>query len=222
MSSHKQTLVVIGNGMVGQHFLAGLMNSAVKDSFQVVTFCEEPRPAYDRVHLSEFFTGKTADDLSLVETGFFEDNGIILHLGDKAVEIDRASKTVVSEKGVEVRYDKVVLATGSYPFVPPVPGHARERCLVYRTIEDLEAIRAAAAQSKVGTVIGGGLLGLEAAKALRDQGLETHVVEFAPRLMAVQLDDGGGAMLKLKIENLGVKVHLNKNTTLIDDGEQCF
>ena len=218
----KQSLVVIGNGMVGQYFLANLMENGGKDQFQIVTFCEETRTAYDRVHLSEFFTGKTAEELSLAPEGFFADNDIRILLGDKAVTIDRKLKQVISAKGVVVNYDKLVLATGSYPFVPPVPGHERPQCLVYRTLEDLEAIQAAAASSKIGAVIGGGLLGLEAAKALRDLGLETHVVEFAPRLMAVQLDDGGGAMLKRKIEDLGVKVHLNKNTTLIDKGEQCY
>ena len=220
--NNKQKLVVIGNGMVGQYFLTNLVESGCKDHFQIVTFCEEPRAAYDRVHLSEFFSGKTAEDLSLVADNFFDENNIRILLGDKAVSIDRQLKLVTSAKGVVINYDKLVLATGSYPFVPPVPGHERRQCLVYRTIEDLEAIKAASETSKVGTVIGGGLLGLEAAKALRDLGLETHVIEFAPRLMAVQLDDGGGAMLKRKIEDLGVKVHLNKNTTLIDDGEQCY
>ncbi|MBD9356297.1 nitrite reductase large subunit NirB [Methylomonas albis] len=218
----KQTLVVIGNGMVGQNFLAGLVGSNVKDRYRIVTFCEEPRAAYDRVHLSEYFSGKTAADLSLVADGFFEEHGIEIYLGDRAASIDRERKQVTSTKGVVVDYDKLVLATGSYPFVPPVPGHERPQCLVYRTIEDLEAMTAAAAKSKVGVVIGGGLLGLEAAKALKDLGLETHVVEFAPRLMAVQLDDGGGAILKRKIEALGVKVHLNKNTSLIDDGTECL
>ncbi|WKJ89127.1 nitrite reductase large subunit NirB [Methylomonas montana] len=218
----KQTLVVIGNGMVGQNFLAGLVSSSAKDRYRIVTFCEEPRAAYDRVHLSEYFSGKTAADLSLVADGFFEEHGIEIHLGDRAASIDRERKQVTSTNGVVVDYDKLVLATGSYPFVPPVPGHERPQCLVYRTIEDLEAMTAAAAKSKVGVVIGGGLLGLEAAKALKDLGLDTHVVEFAPRLMAVQLDDGGGAMLKRKIEALGVKVHLNKNTSLIDDGSECL
>ncbi|AEG01805.1 nitrite reductase large subunit NirB [Methylomonas methanica] len=218
----KQTLVVIGNGMVGQHFLTKLVESAAKDHYHIVTFCEEPRAAYDRVHLSEYFTGKTADDLSLVSPEFFAEHGIEIHLGDKAATINREQKQVTSAKGVVISYDKLVLATGSYPFVPPVPGHERPQCLVYRTIEDLEAIKAAAEKSKIGTVVGGGLLGLEAAKALTDLGLETHVVEFAPRLMAVQLDDGGGAMLKHKIQALGVQVHLNKNTSLIDDGEQCL
>jgi nitrite reductase (NADH) large subunit len=217
----KQTLVVIGNGMVGQNFLANLSGSPVKEAFDIVTFCEEPRPAYDRVHLSEFFSGKTAEDLSLVEPGFFENNGITIHLGDKAASIDRNNKTVTSAKGITIHYDKLVLATGSYPFVPPVPGHDRANCLVYRTIEDLEAMQAAAQSGKVGVVVGGGLLGLEAAKALKDLGLQTHVVEFAPRLMAVQLDEAGGAMLRRKIEALGVTVHTGKNTSIITDGEHC-
>ena len=219
--STKQTLIVIGNGMVGQHFLASLVASTVKEQYEIITFCEEPRAAYDRVHLSSFFTGTTAKELSLVEDGFFEQHGITIHLGDKADHIDRAAKTVTSAKGLTISYDKLVLATGSYPFVPPVPGHDRAQCLVYRTIEDLEAMAAAAKIGKVGTVVGGGLLGLEAAKALMDLGLQTHVVEFAPRLMAVQLDDAGGAMLRRKIEDLGVTVHTGKNTSIITDGEQC-
>ena len=198
--STKQTLIVIGNGMVGQYLLTSLVNSELSKQYQIVTFCEEPRPAYDRVHLSEFFTGKSADDLSLVAEGFFEQHGITLHLADKVVSIDRLHKQITSARGRVIAYDKLVIATGSYPFVPPVKGHDRPQCLVYRTIEDLQAIKAAAEKSKIGTVIGGGLLGLEAAKALMDLGLETHVVEFAPRLMAVQLDEGGGAMLKRKIE----------------------
>ena len=217
----KKTLVVIGNGMVGQHFLVNLVASPANENYEIVTFCEEPRPAYDRVHLSAFFSGKTAEDLSLVDPGFFEQHGITLYMGDKAVKICRESKIVVSEKGITIRYDKLVLATGSFPFVPPVPGHDRAQCLVYRTIEDLEAMAAAAKNGKVGVVVGGGLLGLEAAKALQDLGLQTHVVEFAPRLMAVQLDEAGGAMLRRKIENLGVTVHTGKNTSLITDGDQC-
>lgn len=219
--SKKKTLVVIGNGMVGHHFLVSLVNNPIKEDYDIITFCEEPRAAYDRVHLSAFFSGKTAEDLSLVESGFFEQHGITIHMGDKAAKICRDSKTVTSKKGHIIRYDKLVLATGSFPFVPPVPGHDRAQCLVYRTIEDLEAMQAAAKTGKVGVVVGGGLLGLEAAKALKDLGLQTHVVEFAPRLMAVQLDDAGGAMLRSKIEALGVTVHTGKNTSLITDGEQC-
>jgi len=151
--STKKTLVVIGNGMVGQNFLENLVESEAREQFNLVTFCEEPRPAYDRVHLTEYFAGKSADDLSLVADDFFEKNNITVHIGDKAVEIDRKNRRVISEKGVVIDYDKIVLATGSYPFVPPVPGHDRERCLVYRTIEDLEAIAEAAERSTVGAVV---------------------------------------------------------------------
>ena len=179
----KQKLVVIGNGMVGQKFLEQFAAKEQASNFQITTFCEEPRAAYDRVHLSEYFSGKTAEDLSLVAEGFFETSQVDIRLGDKAVAIDRNNKEVKSAKGDLIPYDKLVLATGSYPFVPPIPGKDRPECLVYRTIEDLEAIKATAAKSRVGVVVGGGLLGLEAAKALKDLGLETHVVEFAPQLM---------------------------------------
>ncbi len=216
----KQKLLVVGNGMVGQRLLESLVGAA-PESFDITVLCEEPRPAYDRVQLSAFFSGKTAEDLSLVPTGFFDNPNIKLHLNDKAVSIDRAAKQVRTSAGQELAYDKLVLATGSYPFVPPVPGRDRENCFVYRTIEDLEAIKAGGAKSKVGVVIGGGLLGLEAAKALKDLGLVTHVVEFAPRLMAVQVDDGGGRVLRAKIDALGVKVHTGKNTVDITDGTTC-
>ena len=216
----KKTVVVIGNGMVGHNFIETLVNSGQRDQFNIVTFCEESRVAYDRVHLTEFFAGKSAEELSLVEPGFYEANDVTVHIGDKATTIDRARQRVVSEKGVEINYDIVVLATGSYPFVPPIPGHQRKECLVYRTIDDLEQIVECAKKARVGTVIGGGLLGLEAAKAIKDLGLETHVVEFAPRLMAVQLDEGGGMMLRKKIEALGVTVHTSKNTSNIADGKE--
>jgi len=218
----KQKIVVIGNGMVGHNFIEKLVASEGYDNFEVHTFCEEPRLAYDRVYLSSYFSGKTAEDLSLVKPGFYEQNGITVYLNDKAVDIDRTAKTVTSEAGVTIAYDKLVMATGSYPFVPPIKGNEREGCLVYRTIEDLEAMKATAAKGKVGVVVGGGLLGLEAAKALVDLGLETHVVEFAPRLMPVQLDEGGAALLKRKIENLGVTVHNSKATLEIIDGENCM
>ncbi len=209
-------LVIIGN--VGHKLIETLVASAVAHQFELITFCEEPRYAYDRVHLSEFFNGKTVQDLSLVAEGFYARHGVTVHLNDKAVAIDRAKKIVASARGREVVYDKLVLATGSYPFVPPIPGSDREGCFVYRTIEDLEAITAKAQASRIGVVVGGGLLGLEAANALKSLGLETHVVEFAPRLMAVQIDAGGGAVLRSKIEALGVQVHTAKNTTRIGAG----
>jgi nitrite reductase (NADH) large subunit len=214
-------VVVVGNGMAGQRFLEQLVSRMSGASPEVTVFCGEPRPAYDRVQLTSFFSGKSAADLSLVPAGFFEQHGIALRLGDKAVAIDRTRKLVRSARGHELPYDKLVLATGSYPFVPSLPGAEWPDCFVYRAIEDLEAIRAAAGRARVGTVIGGGLLGLEAAKALHDLGLETHVVEFAPRLMAVQLDDPGGRLLRRKIEALGVSVHVSRQTKEIVGGTGC-
>lgn len=219
--SDKKQLVVIGNGMVGHKFLQSMTNSEAMQDYEITTFCEETRLAYDRVQLTSYFNGKTEEDLSLVEPGFFEENKITVHTGDRASKIDRDKKIVTSDNGRSISYDKIVLATGSFPFVPPIPGHERKNCFVYRTIDDLIDITNAGRTSKVGVVIGGGLLGLEAAKALKDLGLKTHVVEFAPRLMAVQIDDGAGAVLRKKIEELDVSVHTQKNTQGIVDGEEC-
>ena len=210
-------IVVVGHGMVGHKFLESLAESGLQQA-EVTVLCEEPRAAYDRVHLSEFFAGKSADDLSVVEPGFFERTGFTLRLASRARSIDRSGHTVTTASGEVIPYDKLVLATGSYPFVPPVPGRDRPNCFVYRTIEDLEAMKASGARSKSGVVVGGGLLGLECGKALRDMGLQTHVVEFAPRLMAVQVDEGGGRVLRHKIEALGVQVHTQRNTVEITDG----
>jgi len=214
----KQKLVLVGHGMVGQRLLEKL--AEVQAQFDITVLCEEPRPAYDRVGLTSFFSGKTAEDLSLVPESFFESSGFRLQLNERAVSVDRARKQVKTSTGQVLDYDKLVLATGSYPFVPPIPGRDRNDCFVYRTIEDLIAIREASRQARSGTVIGGGLLGLEAAKALVDLGLETHVVEFAPRLMAVQVDDGGGRVLRRHIESLGVRVHCGKSTTAIEAGTE--
>ncbi|MCW8833912.1 MAG: nitrite reductase large subunit NirB [Colwellia sp.] len=218
--SDKVKLVVIGNGPVGHNFLEALVSSGQSEEYQVTVFGEEPIPAYDRVHLTSWFKNQDVADINMVKDNFYPSNGFVLHTGDKVTNIDRFKRLVISESGLEVSYDKIILATGSFPFVPPVPGHQRDNIFVYRTIDDLEKITAAAKSAKVGAVIGGGLLGLEAAKALMDLELETHVVEFAPRLMAVQVDDGGGAMLRKKIQDLGVSVHTQKNTQNISDGDE--
>jgi nitrite reductase (NADH) large subunit len=211
----KKNLIVIGNGMVGHRFLELMIAQKATEHWNLVTFCEEPRVAYDRVNLSGFFSGKSAADLSLVEPGLYHEHGIHILIGDKAVRIDRAKKLVDSSNGGSMAYDKIVLATGSYPFVPPIHGKEAQGTFVYRTIEDLQGMAQYAKQSKVGVVIGGGLLGLECAKALQSMGLETHVVEFAPRLMPVQVDDAGGQILRSKIEELGVSVHTGKSTVKI-------
>ena len=132
-------IVVIGHGMVGHKFLESLLHAPGHD-LRVTVLCEEPRPAYDRVHLSEFFSGKTAEDLSLVAPGFFDRDDVVLRLNARAVSIDRAAKQVTASTGEVLAYDKLIMATGSSPFVPPIPGKDRTDCFVYRTIEDLEAI----------------------------------------------------------------------------------
>ena len=212
MHSARKTVVVVGNGMVGHRFCERLLEFDTAKNCNIVTFCEEPRPAYDRVNLTKYFEHRKADKLALTTCDWYRDNGITLHLGDRAVEIDRARKIVRSARGQEIAYDVIVLATGSIPFVPPVPGVDKKGVFVYRTIEDLELIIGYGNSVKKAAVIGGGLLGLEAAKATYDLGLETHVVEFAPRLMPRQIDDAGSKVLVGKINALGVQVHLNKNT----------
>ncbi|MGW3625665.1 nitrite reductase large subunit NirB [Streptomyces sp. NPDC000880] len=206
------TIVVVGHGMVGQRFLEALAQRGVAGRARIVVLCEEARPAYDRVRLTSYFSGRTPDELSLVEGDFIECHGIELHLDDPAETVDRAARTVTSRAGRTFAYDALVLATGSYPFVPPVPNKDAEGCFVYRTIEDLLAIEEYAKTARTGAVVGGGLLGLEAAGALKGLGLQTHIVEFAPRLMPVQVDDGGGAALLRTVERMGLTVHTGTGT----------
>ncbi|NOH68633.1 nitrite reductase large subunit NirB [Vibrio rotiferianus] len=208
----KLKLVVIGNGMVGHRYIEDLVEKTDASQYEITVFCEEPRVAYDRVHLSSYFSHHTADELSLVKEGFYEKHGVNMLIGERAINVNREKRIVHSSTGREIQYDKLIMATGSFPFVPPIKGRESKDCFVYRTIEDLKAIEACAKKSKVGVVIGGGLLGLEAAGALKALGVETHVVEFAPKLMAEQLDQAGGNQLRQKIESMGVKVHTSKNT----------
>ncbi len=210
-------LVIVGNGMVGHHLVEQLLEANA--DYHITVIGAEPRPAYDRVHLSEVFAGREPHELALTTREFYREHGISAHFGDAVARIDRDSKIVVTDGGQQFPYDKLVLATGSFPFVPPVPGHDHRLCFVYRTIDDLGAIRAAAQNAKRGVVVGGGLLGLEAANALRNLGLETHVVEFAPQLMGVQVDPEGGSILRRKVESLGLSIHTGKNTQKIIDGE---
>jgi nitrite reductase (NADH) large subunit len=216
----RRTLVIAGHGMVGHKLLEELADRGAPAEWDIVVFCEERRMAYDRVHLSSFFDGVSADDLSLVDPAVLEVPGVRVHVGDPAIRIDRDARTVTSAMGRTVAYDALVLATGSTPFVPPIPGNDAEGSFVYRTIDDLEAIADFAVGCRNGAVVGGGLLGLEAANALRSLGLDTHVVEFAPRLMPVQVDDGGGAALRHRVEDLGVQVHTGCQTTEIAVGER--
>jgi nitrite reductase (NADH) large subunit len=215
MTIKQKTVIVIGNGMVGYKFCEKL--TAKSTIFNIIVFGEEPRRAYDRVHLSEYFNGKSANDLSLSSEDWYIEKEITLYLNDPVKEIDRVSKTIHSSKGITLKYDYLVIATGSAPFVPDIPGIDKEGVFVYRTIEDLDLIKNYAAHAKTGAVLGGGLLGLEAAKALIDLNLtETNVVEFAPRLMPRQIDSAGSGMLQNKLKALNLHIYTNKGTSSIE------
>ncbi len=210
----KKNVVIIGNGMVGHKFSEKLVSKT--DDYQLTVFGEEPRIAYDRVHLSSYFDGKTVEDLSLSTEDWYKTNNIQLFLGDAVTDINREAKTVHTQSGKIQQYDYLILATGSSPFVPNIPGVEKEGVFVYRTIEDLDKMKAHAAKCKSGAVLGGGLLGLEAGKALLDLGIaETHIVEFASRLMPRQIDDVGSKLLQGKLAQLNLTVHLNKNTSSV-------
>jgi len=213
-------IIVVGNGMVGFKFCEKFISKPGQEKYQITVFGEEPRRAYDRVHLSEYFTGKSADDLSMSTLEWYAENNVILKTSELITDINRETKTVHTHHEKSYSYDYIVLATGSSAFVPPIVGVEKEGVFVYRTIEDLDAIMAYAKKIKQNgateaAVLGGGLLGLEAAKAVRDLGLNPHVVEFAPRLMPRQLDKGASDMLQSKIEELNIGIHLNKATQYI-------
>ncbi|RVT73952.1 nitrite reductase large subunit [Flavobacterium sufflavum] len=219
-------IIVVGNGMVGFKFCEKFVSKSGQEKYQITVFGEEPRRAYDRVHLSEYFAGKTADDLSMSTATWYEENNIILNTSELVTDIHKENKTITTHLEKTHSYDYLVLATGSAAFVPPIEGVEKEGVFVYRTIEDLDAIMAYAKKIKQNgsteaAVLGGGLLGLEAAKAVRDLGLNPHVVEFAPRLMPRQLDKGASNMLRSKIEELNIKIHLSKSTQYID-GENAI
>ncbi len=212
-------IVIVGNGMVGHHLVAKLVEQQAHLEKRITVIGEERFIAYDRVQLSSLFSGKSHEDLMLSSEEWYQKHGINLILGSEVTAINRVQKSIILDGDDVLGYDTLVLATGSYPFVPPVPGHERDGIFVYRTLDDLSSIHNACDKAKTGAVIGGGLLGLEAANALRLLGVETHVIEFAPRLMPVQLDDGAGTILKEKIEKLGLTVHTSTATEKIIDGE---
>ncbi|BBY27552.1 nitrite reductase large subunit NirB [Mycolicibacterium sediminis] len=213
-------VVVIGHGMVGHRFVEALRARDDADQWHVVVLAEEADAAYDRVGLTGYTEHWDRSRLALPGNGYAGDDHVELILRDAVTRIDRAGRTVTTALGRRVPYDALVLATGSYAFVPPVPGHDLPQCHVYRTLDDLDAIRAAAvaaggSKSPVGVVIGGGLLGLEAANALRAFGLSTQVLEMSPHLMAAQLDGAGGALLNRMVRGLGIEVHTGVSTESI-------
>jgi nitrite reductase (NADH) large subunit len=219
-----RTLVIVGYGMVGHRLAAALRARDAAGEWRIVVLAEESRDAYDRVALTSYVDSWDADGLTLPDIGFRDDDEV--RLGDAVVAIDREARTVHTASGAVQAYDALVLATGSKPFVPPIPGHDLSGCFVYRTIDDLDAIRDAvqAAASTPGRaaamVLGGGLLGLEAANALRGMGVSPHIVELGSRLMPIQVDDGGGSLLRRLVEQLDLTVHTGISTQAIESSGQ--
>ncbi|MEU4599459.1 nitrite reductase large subunit NirB [Nocardia sp. GTS18] len=223
MNSTRKTVVVVGHGMVGHRFVEALRSRDDAGQWRVVVLSEEKLPAYDRVGLSYYVGNWNPDDLALPGNMYSGDELVELRLGQRGESIDRAAKTVTTSTGDVIAYDALVMATGSYAFVPPVPGHDLPECFVYRTIEDLDGIRAAAEKAGPGAhgvVIGGGLLGLEAANALRLMGMTPHVIEYNDRLMPAQVDAGGGAILEKLVSDIGLNVHTGVGTAKIESIEE--
>ncbi|MCV7153418.1 nitrite reductase large subunit NirB [Mycolicibacterium pyrenivorans] len=219
-------VVVVGHGMVGHRFVEALRARDTGCSWRVTVLAEELDAAYDRVGLTGYTEHWDRARLALPGNDYLGDPLVEVRLGSRVTAVDRAAKVVTTADGARIDYDALVLATGSYAFVPPVPGRDLPSCHVYRTLDDLDAIRADAARAResnrspVGVVIGGGLLGLEAANALRGFGLSAHVVERSPRLMAQQLDEAGGALLNRMISELGIVVHTDVGTESIKPAQR--
>ncbi len=215
-----KNIVVVGNGMVGYKFCEKFVQQNLQKEYKLMVFGEEVRPAYDRIHLSSYFDGKTAEDLILAKENWYAEHEIDLQCGVLVSAIDRVEKTITTHQNEVYSYEYLVLATGSAAFVPPIAGVNKRGVFVYRTVEDLENIEGYAKRLEQqgrlrAAVLGGGLLGLEAAKALKDLGFEVQVVEMASRLMCRQLDDEGALLLKDQIEQMGIEVLLNKMTSEI-------
>tara|TARA_R110002049_G_scaffold4601_5_gene32331 strand:+ start:466769 stop:468820 length:2052 start_codon:yes stop_codon:yes gene_type:complete len=210
-------LIIVGGGMAALGLCKSLVESGGITDFQTTIFGEEPQHAYDRVNLSKIFDGRSSDDLLLAPPQWYQQHGIQFRVGSRVTGIDRSAKQVIDSHGTRHDYDQLVLATGSHAWMPPIPGHDSPGVFVYRTLEDLRKIQQHVSNggARSGAVIGGGLLGLEAAKVLFDLGLKTSVIEMAPGLMPRQLDSKAAAILKRKVESIGVDVHLVRRTKSI-------
>ncbi|HSR87888.1 MAG TPA: FAD-dependent oxidoreductase [Pontiella sp.] len=204
MNRKKKQVVVVGNGMAGLRFCEKLLEYDAFHEYRITVLGDEPVPAYDRISLSNIFKGTPTNELTLAEKRWYESRNIELRLGLRVVSINREEKYVTAQSGARINYDILVLATGARPHVPAIPGTGLGGVHVYRTLDDIEAIRRDCLQAADAVVIGGGLLGLEAAEICNETGLKTTVIEQAPHLMAFQLDSTGGHLLRSKIEALGI------------------
>jgi nitrite reductase (NADH) large subunit len=210
-----EKLVIVGNGMAPGRMLEHLFEAA-PDRYQVTIFNAEPRVNYDRIMLSPVLSGeKEFEDIVIHGDGWYIDHGITLYKGHRIVAIDRTARTVTSDRGVTESYDKLVIATGSVPFIIPVPGKDLPGVLSYRDLDDVHAMLLAAQSRAKAVVIGGGLLGLEAAAGLKERGMEVTVLHVMPTLMERQLDPAAGYLLQKAVEARGIKVLTKANTKAI-------
>jgi nitrite reductase (NADH) large subunit len=210
-----EKLVIIGNGMAPGRMLEHLLEAA-PDRYQVTIFNAEPRVNYDRIMLSPVLSGeKSYDEIVIHGDGWYIKNGITLYKGHKIVAIDRAARTVTSDRGVTEPYDRLVIATGSMPFIIPVPGKELPGVLTYRDLDDVNAMLLAAQSRAKAVVIGGGLLGLEAAAGLEQRGMDVTVLHVMPTLMERQLDPAAGYLLQKAVEARGIKVVTKADTKAI-------
>ncbi|MCD9119628.1 NAD(P)/FAD-dependent oxidoreductase [Cupriavidus sp. UGS-1] len=211
----KPRLVVVGNGMAGMRTVEELLALA-PDLYDITVFGAEPHGNYNRILLSPVLAGeKTVDDIMLHPREWYARHGITLLAGDPVVAIDRARRLVRSRSGKEIRYDRLLLATGSRPFIVPVPGHALDGVIAFRDIQDVETMLVAARAHRHAVVIGGGLLGLEAANGLLRQGMDVTVLHLGDALMDRQLDANAAALLKRTLERRGLRILLGANTSEI-------
>jgi nitrite reductase (NADH) large subunit len=214
----KMKLVMVGNGMAGVRTLEELLKIA-PDLYDISVFGAEPHPNYNRILLSPVLAGEqTLDEIVLNPLSWYEEHGIELHLGKKVVDVDRRRRIVKAADGTEAEYDRLLLATGSNPFILPVPGKDLAGVIAYRDIADTHAMIEAARTYKHAVVIGGGLLGLEAANGLMLRGMQVTVVHIMPWLMERQLDDTAGKLLQKSLEDRGLKFMLGAQTQALVGG----
>jgi NAD(P)H-dependent nitrite reductase large subunit len=216
---NKLKLVMVGNGMAGVRTLEELLKLA-PDLYEITVFGAEPHPNYNRILLSPVLAGEQSfDDIVLNGLDWYEQHGIDLRLGRKVVSIDRKKRVVIADDGSSAQYDRLILATGSNPFILPVPGNRLEGVIAYRDIADTEQMMQAARTHSHAVVIGGGLLGLEAANGLRQRGMDVTVVHLADWLLERQLDKTAGELLKQALEARGIRFRLSEQTDeLLDYG----
>ena len=214
----KQKLIVIGVGMASGRALEQLF-AASADAYDVTLFNAEPRGNYDRIMLSPVLAGdKAYEEIVIHDSAWYEDNNVTCRFGEKIVAIDRAAKTVTADNGDVLEYDKLLFGTGSNPFIIPLPGHDLDGVIAYRDLEDTQAMMAKGEGDKV-VVIGGGLLGLEAAAGMAGHGVDVTVVHIMGHLMERQLDEAAGYLLKKSLEEKGITVLCNANSKEIKGKE---